>query len=132
MRKAAKFFAGPGMLLAGINHFVNPKVYRPLMPDYLPAHHELILASGAFEIAAGVGSMIPATRKYGRWISIATLVGVFPAHIHMLQHADDRFKKIPRWALIARMPLQLVMIAAVWDATKDPEPKVDYTTKVTV
>lgn len=133
MRKAAKFFTGPGMLLAGINHFVNPKIYRPLMPDYLPAHHELILASGVAEIASGAGAMIPATRKYAGWLSIATLIAIFPAHIHMLQHHEDRFKKIPRWALIARMPLQLVMIWAVWDTTQTkPEHVVDYSTKVTV
>jgi len=118
MRNAAGIFAGPGMLLAGINHLVNPRMYRPLMPDYLPAHHELILASGVAEILSGAGAMLPATRRRAGLLSIATLVAIFPAHVHMLRHRADRFPRIPRWALIARMPLQLVMIWAVWDTTQ--------------
>ncbi|MCW3038764.1 MAG: hypothetical protein JWM31_669 [Solirubrobacterales bacterium] len=118
MRKAAKIFAGPGMLLAGINHFVNPKMYRPIMPDYLPAHHELILASGAAELLSGLGTLVPATRRKAGWLSIATLVAVSPVHVWMLQKHEERYAKIPKWALWARLPLQLWMIWAVWDTTQ--------------
>lgn len=121
MRKAARIFAGPGMLIAGINHFVNPRVYRPLMPDYLPKHHELILASGVAEIAAGAGSMIPATRRQAGLLSIATLIAVFPANLWIVQH-PERVPKIPRWAAIARLPLQAWMIWAVWDTTQRDDP----------
>lgn len=117
MSRAARIFAGPGLLLAGINHFVMPKVYRPLMPDYLPAHDELIYASGVAEALSGALTMIPATRTKARWLSIATLVAVFPANVWMCQH-PERFPQIPRWAALARLPLQLLMIKAVWDATK--------------
>lgn len=110
------------MILGGINHFVNPKVYRPLMPDYLPAHHELILASGVAELLAGAGSMLPATRRRAGLLSIATLVGVFPANVWMVQH-PERFPKIPRWAAIARLPLQLWMIWAVWETTQRDAPE---------
>lgn len=105
------------MLIAGINHFVNPKIYRPLMPDYLPAHHELILASGVAEVLAGAGSMLPATRKKAGLLSIATLVAVFPANVWLVQHPES-LPKVPRWASIARLPLQLWMIWAVWDTTQ--------------
>lgn len=117
MRKAARIFAGPGMAIAGINHFVNPWMYRPLMPDYLPMHDELIYASGVTELAAGVGSMIPAAKPFARWLGIATLVAVFPANVEMVRK-PERFKKVPRAASIARLPLQVWMIWAVWDATK--------------
>lgn len=117
MRKAARIFSGWGMLLAGVNHFVNPKVYEPLMPDYLPAHRELIYASGVAEILAGAGSMLPATRKRAGLLSIATLLAVFPANVYMVQK-PERFKKVPRAAAIARLPLQLWMIWAVWDTTQ--------------
>lgn len=117
MRKAARIFAGPGMLAAGINHFVMPKVYKPLMPDYLPAHDELIFASGVAEALAGAGSMIPATRKQAGLLSIATIIAVFPANIWMVQH-PEKFPKVPRWAAIARLPIQLWMIWAVWDSTQ--------------
>ncbi len=117
MRKAAKIFTGPGMLLAGINHLVNPKIYKPLMPDYLPAHDQLILASGVVEIAIGAGSLVPAARRPAGKLGIATLIAFLPVHVFMLQKQEERFKKIPRAALIARFPLQAWMMWAVWDAT---------------
>ncbi len=124
MRKAAKIFTGPGMLVAGINHLVNPKVYRPLMPDYLPAHHELILASGIAEIAVGAGAMLPATRRHAGRLGIATLIAFLPVHVFMLQKHEERFKKIPRWALVVRFPLQAWMMWAVWETTRDDGPAV--------
>ncbi len=120
MRKLAKAFAGPFMLTAGINHFVNPKVYEQIMPDYLPAHRELVYASGVTEILGGAMSMVPATRRWGGWMHVMTLLGVTPAHIHMLQH-QDRYKKIPAWALWARLPLQVAMLGLVWKATLAPD-----------
>jgi uncharacterized membrane protein len=121
MSKAARIFAGPGLLAAGINHFVMPKVYKPLMPDYLPKHDELIALSGVAEAVAGAATIIPATRGKARWFSIATLIAIFPANVWMVQH-PERFPKIPRWAAIGRLPLQLWMIWAVWESTKTPAP----------
>src|SRR3954469_11521396 len=60
-------------------HFVKPRFYLAIMPDYLPAHEELVYVSGVAEIAGGVGTLIPATRRAGSWWSIATLLAVFPA-----------------------------------------------------
>lgn len=117
MRKAARIFTGPGMLLGGINHFANPQMYEPIMPDYLPAHRELIYASGVAELLAGAGSMLPDTRRRAGLLSIATLAAVFPANVEMVRQSH-RFEKIPRWAMIARLPLQLWMIWAVWDTTQ--------------
>ena len=58
------------------------------MPDYLPAHHELVLASGAAEIGGALGVIAPRTRRAaGLWLA-ATLVAVFPANLHMALHAE--------------------------------------------
>lgn len=114
--KIAKAFSGPFMVVAGINHFVTPGTYEKIMPDYLPAHRELVYASGVTEVLGGAMSLHPATRKYGGWMNILTLLGVTPAHIHMLQH-QDRYKAIPVWALWARLPMQALMLFLVWKAT---------------
>jgi uncharacterized membrane protein len=44
---------------------------------------------------------------------IATLIAVFPANVHMAMH-PERYKRLPRWALYARLPLQAVFIWDVW------------------
>ena len=112
----ARRFSGPYMIVAGLNHFVTPKTYEKIMPDYLPAHRELVYASGVTEVLGGALTLHPSTRRAGGWLLIATLLGVTPAHIHMLQH-QDRYPKLPAAALWGRLPLQVGMLYLVWLAT---------------
>ena len=97
--------------LAGILHFARPRMYEAIMPDYLPARRELVYASGAAEMAGGLGTLHPRTRNAASWWSIATLVAVFPANLHMALN-PDRYKKVPggKAALYARLPVQLLLI----------------------
>lgn len=119
MDTVARVFTGPLMLLAGLNHFRRPKVYEQIMPPYLPAHRELVYASGVAEAAGAVLSMVPQTRRVGGWLTIATLVGVFPANVEMAVHPERYEKHVPggRRALYARLPLQAVMVWLVYRAT---------------
>jgi uncharacterized membrane protein len=110
-----KRLVGPLFVIAGALHFVVPEVYVAMMPRYLPAHRELIYASGVAEIAGGVGLMHPSTRTWaGRWL-IATLVAVFPANLNMALNPDRYAERIPggEATLIARLPLQALLIAWV-------------------
>lgn len=102
---------GPFFVFAGIMHFVVPRTYEAIVPDYLPAHRELVAASGVAEIAGGLGVMHPRTRRLASWWSVATLIAVFPANLHMALH-PDRYK-VPggRAALYGRLPVQLLFIA---------------------
>ena len=94
MRRLARFISGPVFALAGLNHFVMPKAYLAIMPDYLPAHRELVYVSGAAELASALATLHPRTRRAGGVLGIATLVAVFPANVHMAQH-PERYRKIP-------------------------------------
>ncbi len=106
-------FVGSGTL-----HLVKPNVYEPLMPDFLPAHREIIIASGIAELACAAGMLLPQTRRIAGLASAALLVGVFPGNLKM---ADDaRRLGSPTFRAIAygRLPLQLPMIKAALDAAK--------------
>jgi uncharacterized membrane protein len=116
LRLLASLFSGPGLTLAGLNHFAMTKAYVAIMPDYLPAHRELVYLSGVAESASGLASMHPRTRRVGGVLGIATLIAIFPANVHMAQH-PERYPKIPPWALYARLPLQALFIYWVWRAT---------------
>ena len=116
MRSLAKLFAGPGLVLAGLNHFRIPRVYEAIMPDYMPAHRELVAVSGVAEAASGLAAMHPRTRRAGGLLGIATLVAVFPANLHMALH-PERYKRIPSAALYGRLPVQALFIYWVWRAT---------------
>lgn len=103
---------GPAFIFAGIMHFVIPRTYESIMPDYLPAHRPLVYASGLAEIAGGASVLHPRTRRLGSWFSIATLIAVFPANVHMAMN-PERYRKVPggRPTLLARLPVQAVFIA---------------------
>lgn len=120
MKKIARFFAGPVMITAGINHFVNPDFYLKIVPAGLPAPAALVYISGAAESLAALGTMFPRTRRPAGWFLIATLVAVYPANIYMAVNPED-FSSIPHWALLARLPLQFLFIYWVWLATLKEE-----------
>jgi uncharacterized membrane protein len=101
---------------AGINHFVSPNVYMKIMPDYLPWPLALVYVSGFFEVAGGIGVALPRLRRAAGLGLIALLIAVFPANVHMLVNADQ-FPAIPYWTLVARLPVQGLLIAWVWWAT---------------
>jgi uncharacterized membrane protein len=105
---------GPFFVFAGIMHFVIPKVYRRIVPPYVPAPMAMVYASGLAEVAGGAGLMHTRLRRAAGWWLIATLIGVFPANVHMALH-PEQFPRIPggRTALWARLPLQGVFIAWV-------------------
>lgn len=109
---------GVVFVLAGINHFLNPRLYESIMPDYLPNHRLLIWLSGVAEVFGGVLALLPHTHQWGRWSLLSILVAVFPAHIHMIRHSD-RYVQVPLWLLWIRLPLQGVFAWWVWWATDE-------------
>ena len=114
----AAFFA-----LAGAMHFLRPRFYEAIVPPSLQAQkQEVVAVSGVAEIAGAAMVLHPATRRLGRWWLLALLVAVFPANAHMAVHPEQvrglDLRKIPRWALWARLPLQPLAMLWVWRATR--------------
>ena len=104
-------------IAAGTLHFLRPETYEQIMPDYLPAHRELVLVSGAAEIAGGVAVAFPQTRRAaGVWL-VALLILVFPANVNMAVNSE-RFASFAPALLWARLPLQALLIWWVLSATR--------------
>lgn len=111
---------GLTFLAAGINHFAMPKTYEAIMPGYLPAHRELVLASGMAEAIGGAGILSERTTKLAGWWLVLTLVALFPANLQMALH-PERYEKIPEAALWARLPAQALLILWVWRVAVRPQ-----------
>jgi uncharacterized membrane protein len=104
-------------LAAGTLHFARPDVYERIVPRYLPAQRELVLLSGAAEIAGAVGVMAPRTRRAaGVWLA-AVLAAVFPANVEMALH-PKRYAPIPPALLWVRLPVQPLLVAWALRATR--------------
>ena len=64
---------------AGVLHFTKTPTYESVMPPYLPYPKELVLISGACEIAGGVGVLLPQPiRKWAGWGLSRSLSPCFP------------------------------------------------------
>ena len=109
----AAFFIG-----AGVNHFVNARAYEAIVPPSLQRSKALVVqVSGVAEVAGGLGVLLKPTRRLSGAGLVALLVAVFPANLYMAR-SPEHFKRIPRWALFGRLPLQPLMMWWAWRATR--------------
>lgn len=109
-RVTARRLFGPFFILAGLMHFVIPRSYEAIVPDWLPARRELVYASGVAEIAGGAGVLHPRTRRLASWWSVATLGAVFPANLHMALHPERYRVPGGRLSLWLRLPVQALFV----------------------
>jgi uncharacterized membrane protein len=101
-----------------VNHFVMPRAYQQIVPPRLRDEAKrVVVVSGLAEMAGGVGVLLPRLRRVAGLGLVALLVAVFPANLYMAC-SPERFRRIPRWALYGRLPLQPLMIWWAWRATR--------------
>lgn len=115
--RSSKFLVGIFAASSAI-HLAKPEVYQPLMPAWVPAHREVILASGVAELVCALGMVVPRTRRLAGWSSVALLFGVWPGNLQMAldsNRSSSTAFKVIAWG---RMPLQVPMIRAAIAAAR--------------
>ncbi len=100
-------------ILAGANHFLNPKFYLHIIPPYIPWHKAMNYISGAIEIVLGILLLYPPYSTLAAWGIILLLIAVFPANVYHLTSSHPK-KGIPKWVLYLRLPFQGVFILWAW------------------
>jgi len=104
-----QYLIGVLFILAGMNHFRKPKIYERIIPPYIPAHSSMVLLSGIAEMILGFMILNKNTQEVAAWGILAILILFIPVHIYMLQN-EKAALKLPKWALILRIPLQFGLI----------------------
>jgi len=118
--RRSRLLLGLVFMGAGVNHFATPRHYERIVPPSMKGSaRSLVVVSGVAEIAGGLGVLLPWTRRLAGLGLIALLAAVFPANLYMAR-APEEFRKIPRWALYGRLPLQPLMMWWAWRATRRP------------
>ena len=108
-------------LFAGTVHLVNPTLFSPVMPPWIPFPMACIVVSGIFELLGGLGLLIPMrTVQVITGVGLtALLVAVFPANIYMaVAHVKVHGFPTHEWMAWARLPLQALFIAGVLWVTR--------------
>ena len=101
----------------GVDHFINPDFYLSIMPPSFPLHEEAVYISGFFEIAGGIGVLIPRFRKIAGWGLVALLIAVYPANIYMAI-SPEAFPDIPIEVLYFRLALQFLFFYWAYSVTR--------------
>ena len=96
-------------ILAGLNHFKNPKLYLKIIPDYLPNPSLLNQLSGLIEIIFGVLLLFSFSQKLAAWGIILMLLSFYMTHIYMIQNKKASMN-LPKAFLYLRLFLQIGLI----------------------
>lgn len=103
------YLMGAIYIIAGIMHFIKPKVYLRIMPRYLPFHKPLVYLSGLAEIILGIGLFFNPTKEIAIYGIIAMLAIFLLVHFYMLS-SKKAGAGFPKWILLLRLPLQFALM----------------------
>ena len=95
-------------ILAGINHFLNPKMYLKITPKWVPWPEKTNLFVGAIEAILGIMLFFPDVRSLAAWLIIVLLIAIFPANVYHFQKARKKGKAVI--ITLIRLPLQGLLI----------------------
>ena len=108
--------------IGGIAHFALTETEMRIVPPWMPWPREAVLVSGVFELLGAAGLLWRPTRRAAGWGLFALTLAVTPAHIYMLQR-PELFPSVPYWALLARLPLQVALLALIVWSIQRPKPR---------
>ncbi len=113
------YLIGGMFIFTGVLHFLIPKQFLKIMPDYVPHHKAMVFWSGVFEVLGGIGIMIPFTKMISAIGLILLLIAVFPANIDMFRKAyKKRGFTLYTLATLIRLPVQFWLIYWVYAAVE--------------
>lgn len=105
-------------LFAGVNHFIQPNLYLPLIPDYLDVYkHAINIIAGVVEILVAVLMLLKSTVKLAGYLTIAMLVAFIPSHIYFIQKGNlliGSFTITPLIAWIRLLIIHPLLIYWAW------------------
>jgi uncharacterized membrane protein len=107
-----RFAMALALFFVGSDHWIHPDRYLAMMPPWIPLHLELVLFTGAAEIAGGLGLLIPRFRALAGVLLAVYFVAVFPANLHNALNGLS-VEGLPEasWYYWARLPFQPL---AIW------------------
>ena len=119
MRRASPYLLGALLVLAGVNHAVNPDFYDALIPGWLGDPRPWVLGSGAVEVVVGALVLAPRTRRAGALAALVLLVAVFPGNVTAVVNAGSSTAELVAWL---RLPLQVPLLLWAWQVHRDARP----------
>jgi uncharacterized membrane protein len=96
-------------VFAGVNHFIHPETYLPLIPKYLGNYKEVLnILAGVVEVLVALLMLKKETIKISSYITIAMLLAFIPSHVYFIQKGDLQIAGFTITPLIAWIRLLVV------------------------
>jgi uncharacterized membrane protein len=111
LRTAGLIFVFLWFFIGGIAHFAVTQTEMRIVPPYIPWPRTTVLISGALELLGALGMVMPRFRAAAGLGLLLLTLAVTPANVYMLQRWD--LFPVPYWALVARLPLQVVLLGII-------------------
>ncbi len=115
------------LVFTGISHFIYTEGMVLMLPHIVPAKEAVVYLTGVFEIAAGVGLILPKYRKTTALVLMIFLIILLPAnfkaaydHLSLTTATYDGPGPEYLWF---RVPLQIVLILWIWHFSFRQAPK---------
>lgn len=120
--RRARILAG-ALVVMGVLHFVAPGPFDRIVPRVLGAPRKWTYLSGVAELAGGILTAVPRTRRTGALLATATIVAVYPANWQMALDSGFPPRDAMGWGAWLRLPLQVPMIRFAWRVAQQARPE---------
>jgi uncharacterized membrane protein len=121
VERRARILAG-ALVVMGVLHFVVPGAFDRIVPRVLGSPRRWTYLSGVAELAGGILTAVPRTRRTGALLATATIVAVYPANWQMALDAGLPPRDAVGWGAWLRLPLQVPMIRFAWRVAQQARP----------
>jgi uncharacterized membrane protein len=114
-RTVGRVVLGAALLFAGVAHLTFARrEFQAQVPSWLPIPPDaVVVLSGVVEIALGGALIVLGRRRIPiGWVVAAFFVAVFPGNVAQAVEQRDGFGLDTDAARLARLPFQLVLVAA--------------------
>lgn len=99
VRRIMQTGIGLFFIAAGLNHFLDPGFYLPLIPPVFPFPEFINMASGILEITGGIGYLFSRYRKKAGYMLVFLLILFIPSHVYFIQEGSciENALCVPEW-----------------------------------
>jgi uncharacterized membrane protein len=121
VKAIARIALGSALIFAGLGHFTFARAtFQTQVPAWIPFDADfVVLASGAVEIALGIGLVtLKKYRKQMGWLTAGFFLAIFPGNISQFLTQTDAFGLNTDEARAIRLLFQpVLMIWALWSTS---------------
>jgi uncharacterized membrane protein len=107
MQWALRVVVALPLLLSGLIHFTRTALLATIIPPFFPHRPQLVLLSGAMELAGAVGLLLPAFTRPASVCLAIMMIAIFPANVYA---ANQSVGGLHMPSISVRLAMQVIYI----------------------